>query len=312
MQNDQTIPILLLLAFAAGGCATTSMKTKTANESKWIERTPFDSAVASVDGDGVEVELRVKRDGKSSPWFSLGRFSKGSVQSDSRDGVAVEIDVMRIQPPLATAFQYRLIGSASTVRVTTYRQDDRKPFAANRSSAWGKVLTVPQRSQMVEDAKIRGRICSPTSVSMVLEFYGVNLPTTEVCKGVFDAGSGIYGNWPFNTAFASKALREKKVEAFVGRFSSIEELETEIAAGRPIVIGIRWKKGELTDAPINSSDGHLLVVVGFTGNGDVVVNDPAANPAKAQAIRRIYLRRDIYRCWLENADGIAYLFRPKK
>ncbi len=288
------------------------MRNDTPIESEWIEREPFDSAVASVDGAGVEVELRVKREGIVSPWFSLGQFCEGSIKSQPRDGVAVEIDVMRIQPPLATEFQYRVSKANPSVKVMTYRRDDRKPFASNRSPVWGKVLPVPQRSQMVEDTKIRGKICSPTSVAMVMEFYGVNLPTTEVCKGVYDAGAGIYGNWPFNTAFACQALRPKNVESFVERFSSLEELEGEITAGRPVIISIRWAKGELTDAAVSSSDGHLLVVVGFTGNGDVVVNDPAANPEKSESVRRIYLRQDIYRCWLENADGIVYLFRHQK
>ena len=130
MRNDRTNSIVLLLALAASGCAT--MKTETQTESAWAQREPFDSAVASVDGAGVEVELRVKRDGKISPWFSLGRFSAGSVKSEPRDGIAVEIDVLRIQPPLATAFQYRLNAPARSVKIITYRNDDRKSFASNR------------------------------------------------------------------------------------------------------------------------------------------------------------------------------------
>ena len=310
MTNDQKFTNLVALAVVATGCATTSMK-KEPIKSDWIEREPFDSAVASVNGSNIEIELSVKRDGQISPWFSLGRFGKGSVKSTPRDGISVELDVLRVAPPLATAFQYRLSVPASFVRIVTYRHGDRKPFAANHSIAWGKVLHVPQRSQVVEAPEVRGKICSPTCVAMVLEYYGINLPTAEVCQGVYDASVGIYGNWPFNTAYAMQVGREKLAEAYVGRFSSVEELENEIIAGRPVVISLRWKKGELTEAVVGSSDGHLLVVVGFTGNGDVVVNDPAANPDKAESIRRIYLRRDIYRCWLENAEGIVYLFRPK-
>ena len=90
MSNDQKISSLLLLALAASGCATPSMKTQSPTESKWIEREPFDSAVASVDGAGLEVELRVKRDGKISPWFSLGKYVAGSIMSKPQDGISVD------------------------------------------------------------------------------------------------------------------------------------------------------------------------------------------------------------------------------
>lgn len=308
MTNDQKLAILLL-GFAASGCAI--MKKKAQPASPWIERVPFDSAVASLDGKDSEIELRVKRGNNISPWFSLGCIGKGSEKSAPHEGVSVEVDVLRIEAPLPAAFQYRPNDSGCAARVVTYRRNERKPFAADRSPAWGRVLNVPQRSQGVEAPEIRGKICSPTCVAMVLEYYGVNLPTAKVCEGVFDHGAGIYGNWSFNTVYAMQVGRGKLAEACVGRFGSLEELENEIAAGRPVIISLCWGKGELTDAVVGSSDGHLLVVVGFTGDGDVVVNDPAASPGKAQSMRRIYLRRDIYHCWLENAEGIVYLFRPQ-
>lgn len=348
MRNDASLWFLLAAAVAASGCAVPSMTTAIQHRqfgekkslrlardtlasqyvSEWMQRAPFGAAVLSLDAtvpDGASVEalIRVRLDnGKISPWFSLGKYGVGSIKSEPWKEVRVEVDVLRVEPPrTATEIQYRLDlerGSASdspevrAVTLVTYRREDRKPFCAEPSAAWGKVLPVPQRSQTTEEPRIRGRVCSPTSVAMVLEFYGVNLPTAKICEAVWDGGARIYGNWPWNTAFANCALREKNFESFVARFSSLEELEAEIAAGHPVVIALRWAKGELTDAAVSSSDGHLLVVVGFTGNGDVVVNDPAAHPAKAESVRRIYLRRDVYRCWLENADGIAYVFHPRK
>ncbi len=88
MTNDQKFTNLVALAVVATGCATTSMN-KEPIKSDWIEREPFDSAVASVNGSNIELELSVKRDGQISPWFSLGRFGKGSVKSTPRDGISV-------------------------------------------------------------------------------------------------------------------------------------------------------------------------------------------------------------------------------
>lgn len=66
--------------------------------------------------------------------------------------------------------------------------------------------------------------------------------------------------------------------------------------------------------------GHLMTVIGFTHNGDIVANDPAS-PDNA-AVRRIYKRRQFENIWLrtkrKNADGkvvggsggVCYLYFP--
>ena len=58
--------------------------------------------------------------------------------------------------------------------------------------------------------------------------------------------------------------------------------------------GCRWSSrspsgaASSTGAPISASNGHLLVIVGFEADGDVVVNDPAG--ATNADVRRIYDR----------------------
>ena len=66
---------------------------------------------------------------------------------------------------------------------------------------------------------------------MILAYFGVDLPTAEVAAGVADGTTGIYGNWPFNTAFAASAGRGVLADAFVGRLGSLEEAEAEIRRG---------------------------------------------------------------------------------
>ena len=51
--------------------------------------------------------------------------------------------------------------------------------------------------------------------------------------------------------------------------------------------------------------GHLLVIVGFTSSGDVVVNDPAA--ATASGVRRTYDRAQFEKAWLGGSGGTAYV-----
>ena len=136
-------------------------------------------------------------------------------------------------------------------------------------------------------------------------YHGVARLTSEVAASVLDHASGIYGNWAFNVALAgSLGLRAEIV-----RCESFRLVEDEILAGRPVVISHRWSAGELTGAPVTSTDGHLMVVRGFTPEGDVAVNDPAADPRRGDSIGRVYRRAEIAHTWLEHGDGIAYFLR---
>jgi hypothetical protein len=51
------------------------------------------------------------------------------------------------------------------------------------------------------------------------------------------------------------------------------------------------------------------VIVGFTKNGDVVVNDPAAS-ARA-GVRRVYDRGQLERAWLAGSGGTTYVIRDQ-
>ena len=114
------------------------------------------------------------------------------------------------------------------------------------------------------------------------------------------------GNWPFNTAYAAPLAGK----AFVTRLRSLREAERFILAGIPVVASISFGRGELDGAPISATSGHLLVIVGFTKTGDVVVNDPAAS-TKA-GVRRTYDRGQLERAWLGGSGGTTYVIRDAK
>jgi len=144
---------------------------------------------------------------------------------------------------------------------------------------------------------------------MVLAYHGVERTTLQVCDAVYDHNGEIWGNWPFNTAYVH-SISEGRLVGHVERWDSLRPIEDEIAAGRPVVLSHRWEEGDLPDATIPSSNGHLIVVVGFDTLGDVVVNDPAANPLKGQPVRRVFRRADVEKTWLERASGVIYTVRP--
>ncbi len=154
----------------------------------------------------------------------------------------------------------------------------------------GTVLPVPTYSQMVHSGHYPqwgggGEAwCSATSTAMVLAYYGIAPAPTGITPGhvdavvdhtakmVYDHGYDGTGNWAFNTAYAATLVAG---DSYVTRMRDLREAEDYIAAGVPLVVSIAFGRNQLAGAPISSSNGHLLVVVGFEADGDVVVNDPA-------------------------------------
>jgi hypothetical protein len=96
----------------------------------------------------------------------------------------------------------------------------------------------------------------------------------------------------------------------VTQLRSLAEAEEFVKRGVPLVISIAFGSGKLDGAPIKSTDGHLMVIVGFEANGDPVVNDPAAHPAENEVVQRVYDRAQFERAWQEATAGIVYLIHP--
>jgi hypothetical protein len=286
-------------------------------ESPLIECEPFDRAVLSWNGEGKwRLELRLRIDGALTPYYVLGELdgiaqSSAATAADETGPVTVDLDTLRLADgKTATAFQVRATGAGDLrmLAVAHYRRDDRAYTDAPAvAGAWGTTLDVPPRAQkdVEEETHIGGIVCSPTSVSMALEYHGSVHRTIDVCRAVIDGESKVYGNWPCNAAAAARLL--PGAWSAVVKMAGFDELEREIAAGRPVVLSHRWEKEDLSDPPIPRSSGHLILVVGFTADGDVVVNDPAARAAE---VRRVYRRRELFHTWQELSQGIVYLVHP--
>ena len=126
--------------------------------------------------------------------------------------------------------------------------------------------------------------CSPTSTAMILDKWGAG-PTLHdlalfpgaghvdgqvdfAARATYDWNYQGAGNWPFNTAYAGS----RGLTAFVTRLRSLAEAELFIQKGIPLVASIN---GRLPGFFFGKTNGHLLTIVGFTANGDVISNDPA-------------------------------------
>jgi hypothetical protein len=299
----------------------------------WEARTPGSS--------WVEISVRGRTgDDRTSSWDVVGRWAdadthvqRTSVTGQGDDLADVNVDTWQADDAFA-AWQLQVtllrVPGAKSPRVDAVgamasRLPDVSDVATSRPGPGaGVVLDVPRYSQMVH----RGHYprwgnggqawCSPTSTSMVLGHYDA-LPAAKaygwVPKGhvdpwvdhaarrTYDAAYGGTGNWPFNTAYAATRTQE----AFVTRLRNLREAGRFIEAGIPLVASISFGTGELDNAPIGGTNGHLLVIVGFRKNGDVVVNDPAAE--SRSGVRRVYDRGQFEDAWLPTSGGLVYVIR---
>jgi hypothetical protein len=177
-------------------------------------------------------------------------------------------------------------------------------------SAWGKILDVPERRQGEYEGG--GGWCSPTSLSMVLAYWSeqlhrpeLNHTVPETAHAIADGQRGDTGNWPFNTAYAG---HYPGVRAYVTRLGGIAELEDWIAAGIPVIISVSsYLTNDRTSGPDN---GHLIVCVGFTENGDVVTNDPGVSVRRNVRARRVYAREKVANAWKKSKNAV-YLIYPE-
>jgi hypothetical protein len=161
-------------------------------------------------------------------------------------------------------------------------------------------IDVPAFSQMEEPEAVRRRICSPTSVAMVLALHGKRAAVADLAAEMLHVPLDLYGVWPS----AIRAAARRGVAGYLLRFPGWAAAEWCLDRGLPIVASVRYEAGELTNAAIPSTPGHLLVLTGLDGD-DVLVNDPAA--ASRAEVRRRYRRDELTRVWLDRV-GVGYVF----
>lgn len=168
-----------------------------------------------------------------------------------------------------------------------------------------KIDGVPAFSQMIESFDDHRRICSPTSLSMVLSFWThKKIYPPSFAKRVFDTGLDAYGSWACNVTEVCNCT-QGKLSCHVTRMHSIKELYDELDAGCPVCVSIR---GPLKGQAEPYQHGHLIVVTGIDPRkGLVYVNDPAFK--RIAEVPHVYPLRDFIKAW-ERSLRLAYLIKP--
>jgi hypothetical protein len=287
----------------------------------------------------VRVEVRaMAADGTTGSWDTMADWSRGSrpVPRTTYSGQADDLGRVSVDTWYATAsitsWQVRVTlmrprGSSLAVSLERVGAVASADASAPRPTSTpgpgvGTVLPVPAYSQMVHSGHYPrwgggGEAwCSAASTAMVLGYYGISPTPAGIAAGhtdavvdhtakmVYDHGYRGTGNWAFNTAYAATLVAG---DSYVTRMRDLREAEDHIAAGVPLIVSIAFGRFQLVGAPISASNGHLLVVVGFEADGDVVVNDPAG--ATNAEVRRVYDRAQFERLWIAASGGTAYVIR---
>ncbi|MFE5616102.1 peptidase C39 family protein [Streptomyces sp. NPDC056524] len=313
---------------------------------------------ATPPGTWIGIELRgTYNDGGATPWYVMGRWAAGdgdirrtSVDDQSDGRSSIWTDTFAVDDPASglrlDAYQlrltlYRAPGTDVTPlvwRLGAMASDIPDRFTVPASTPCvARELAVPRYSQNTHVGQYPeydngGEAwCSPTSSQMIVEYWD-RRPSAEdlawvnpafedpqVCHAArftFDHQYEGCGNWPFNAAYAATY---PAMNAVVTRLRSLTELESLIRAGIPVITSQSFRKEELTGAGYGTS-GHLMTVIGFTEEGDVIANDPAS--PNNEAVRRIYRRREWENIWLRTkrydangkvrsgTGGVCYVFWP--
>ncbi len=271
---------------------------------------------------GISFFVRCRVSGAWSDWLYIGawgRVGPQGKQSLTFEHGQVDVDVLELQTA-ADAWQIQArFWAFETAAISPTLQrlwviasgpqdadgfESRPPedsTANDSSNAWARDLDLDFRTQADEAPALKPRVCSPTSVSMVLAYRGVDRPTAENALAIYDADSGLFGNWNRAVAYAGSQGRVARLV----RIRSWDEVKAFIAAGQPLIASIRFEEDEFPSNVMRRTNGHLIVIRGLTADGDAIVNDPASRD-RGDGV--VYVQQELARAWIAKG-GVAYVIK---
>ena len=279
---------------------------------EWRPRVPARCLVPSISmltdaAYAVRFELSARIDGRWSPWIATATLGPATFAplASRCDGLECDIDVYAAAVPCESARLRVRLGAAPpdalaqapwlvTLSASSLAPAERTPLAAEAPR-----LAVPALCQLEAPSEIAPRICSPTSVAMVLSYWGAPTALVPLAEEIFHPDTDRYGVWPA----AIRAAGRRGVAGYLLRFPDWPSAAWCLARGLPIIASIRYADGELTGAPLRETSGHLIVLTG-SERDHVLVNDPVA-PTAADVPRR-YRLDDVQRVWLDRT-AIGYV-----
>jgi hypothetical protein len=269
---------------------------------------PSWNGTATSNGSGFKVQMRFPYSTGWSPWLTVG-YWKNNIWSDygttTYGGGKIEYDWVNLYT-YNNSWQFKVIltrtslseTSPSISKLSFFISDSRTTSNANITQIVADnpapiFVQTNHVYQYAVDPVIGGDICSPSTVSMILRSYNIPVDVYQFALATRDPYYGMFGIWPrvVQNAF------EYGLDGAVTRYRTWSDARKVLAAGGRIGMSI--------GSPLYT--GHLVMLAGFTNDGNPIVHDPA----KSNGYSYVFNKNDLSRSWFQKG-GVAYTFYPKQ
>jgi len=256
------------------------------------------------DSSSFKVQMRFPYNSGWSPWLTVG-FWKANIWSSygttSYGGGEIDYDTA-ILNSYQSSWQFKIIfgrkninnESPSLHKLSFFVSDTRTTTSINYTQILNDnppEIFIPTGFiyQYGVDDTIGPEICSPTSVSMALRSYEIDVDPYQFALDNFDPYFEMFGIWPRAVQNAS----EYGINGAVTRYRNWSDTYEVLANNGRIVMSI--------GQPLYT--GHLVMLAGFTSTGNPIVHDPA----RTNGYSYIYNKSSISHSWFDKG-GVGYTF----
>lgn len=238
-------------------------------------------SVSIFDGTSVEIWARARQEDQWTDWMTWGvyspYFSRGTESNKSCDTAYVDQDTFTMRSGTADAVQLMAVVKRDSA-------DDQSPelrqinmtFAGGESEptyAEDRIVDLPDSmlneapayAQGIRHPSIGGSICSPTTMSVMLNSRdpSLDLFPEEIALNIKDEGEGIFGNWSFTASGAGLYGYE-----CYAQYADLDILLQELAHGRTVGCSVSYSNDPSSSYPYlegsyGPTGGHLITIIGY-------------------------------------------------
>ncbi|PCJ18785.1 MAG: hypothetical protein COB02_10150 [Candidatus Cloacimonadota bacterium] len=277
MLKKLNLMVLVVFSIVLSGCDKQEDSSGTGMKPKFHNLSPEEQAKAKKEADEAGNGPSVLTDSSGTP-----------VVDSSGENVVASSD-------LEKNVKNRPDGGFEIEGIPEYRQSRPDPLDNNRTPRYS------------------GAYCGVVSLQMVMEYHGKKVKQDDLAFTSAETGDRVSigpgdrgqmyvagdGTWHNRAPGVAKSfgLKGSKQNNYSNKSSGMSELKELIKKGRPQIVNI---EGDIdyVNGPDRHTNGHVIVLKGFTGSGDVIVNDPAAGS-------QVMTKESFMKIWRPNSVDVA-------